>query len=116
MKRSPLRRKSPMPRATKPLRRTKLRAVSPRRRKQNAEYARLRETFLLANPWCQLFCSLFPSPRRSTELHHAAGREGALLLDTRHFKAACSECHTRLHQISPREAREHGFLYEVSTK
>jgi hypothetical protein len=109
-------RRRPMTRPTKPLRRTKLRAVSQKRAKQQAAYAKLRVAFLGEHVTCELFCSLYPKPRRATEVHHAAGKEGALLTDVRHFKAACRECHTRLHQISPREAREHGFLYEVSTK
>jgi hypothetical protein len=62
---------------------------SPKRTVQEAEYRKLRDCFLVANPVCQL-CHILPS----TQVHHMAGREGSLLLYTPWWRAACDGCHS----------------------
>ncbi len=87
-----------------PLRRTKLRAVSPKRAKQNREYATRRRVFLFANPVCQADCS---AP--STQVHHKNGREGELLNDESEWMAICAKHHDWVH-ANPNEARQRGWL------
>lgn len=74
MKRVPLRRRS------------RLRAVSPKRASANRQYRILRAKFLTDNPWCT-----YPGGcgRRSQDVHHRKGRIGPLLLDVSHWSALC---------------------------
>lgn len=47
---------------------------------------------------------------RSQEVHHKAGRIGALLLDEAHLMAICHPCHDYIHtRMSRAEAVERGF-------
>lgn len=69
------------------MRRSRLRPVSARRRRELAEYTKLRRAFLEGRARCE-----FPEGchARSAEVHHKRGREGARLLDVDWWAASCS--------------------------
>lgn len=69
--------------------RSGIRPVSEKRRKQNAEYSRLRKLFLEDHPICQFQGCRQPS----TECHHKRGREGRWLTDVTEFMAICRPHH-----------------------
>ena len=112
MKRTPLKRKTPMKR------------VSKRRQAESKEYMRLREAFLKEHDICQLwmaenniregdwgdrvkaFCMGAP---RSTEIHHVNGRNGSNYLDTSTWMAVCRESHERI-ENNKSWARDNGYL------
>lgn len=78
--------------------------VSAKRRKELVEYSRLRKEFLEANPRC----AVFPN-RKSTQVHHGAGREGPWLLRQEDWLAVSDEGHEWIHQ-NPESAKQRGFL------
>lgn len=87
----------PLPKSTKPLKRTPLKKSNKPIKKQSKKlaadlrkYYPLRDQFLVDNPVCQL--SLPGCTKVSTEVHHAKGR-GKYLLTVETFKAGCSSCH-----------------------
>lgn len=85
------------------LRRTPLRRVSPKRARENREYAKVRARYMEEHPICEA-CH----DRPSTELHHKRGRIGALLADVRFFMAVDTGCH-RFITEHPARAREAGW-------
>ena len=126
MKRTPLKRKTPMKR------------VSKRRQSEYKEYMRKRDAFLIKNPICQLWLTenewessgngiyfhekwghltysdvqvVFGAPR-STEIHHkfCGSNRSAHYLDTNTWLAVCRENHDKIHK-NPKWARENGFLH-----
>jgi len=86
MKRSPLKRKTPLKRSGR------LRPVSKKRAKQNATYKQVREKFLGNNPICQV-CRC----KMASQVHHRRGRFGDRLNEVEFFLAVCFECHERIH-------------------
>ena len=81
---------------------------TPKRARQEREYAKLRVAYLEARPVCQ--ARLLVCTRQATEIHHKAGRIGELLTNTEHFLPICSSCHHYLHdRMSAAEARERGL-------
>lgn len=92
MKRSPLRRKTP------------LKKISAKRRSQSRLYEVVKRKFLLQNPRCQI-CT----DRNSLDVHHRNHREGNLLILTSEWLAVCRPCHRRIHD-HPAWARENGYL------
>lgn len=82
-----------------------MRRNTPKRAKQEREYAKLRRQFLDANPWCQypLECG-----EPATEVHHRKGRVGALLLNMLHWSALCHD-HHRYVTEHPQHAYELGI-------
>lgn len=129
MKRSPLKRKTP------------LRRVSKKRAKDSRIYLEKRKAFLLAHPICQVWLKengwadfaypMFgmyakaespypnyswliadsedlPLAPRSTEVHHTKGR-GKHYLDEKTWLAVSTEGHRKIHQ-NPSWARKMGFL------
>ena len=85
MKRSgPIRRKSPLKRGTTPLRNR-----STKRARQERVYSERVKVWKLENPRC-----CFPGCSSATrDCHHAAGREGELLLEERHWRPVCRRHH-----------------------
>lgn len=122
MKRTPLKRKTPLKRGTTPLKRTKLApGANPLKRsplariskrqvaKLNA-YGKAKAAYLNANPFCEACLPRGAVSRfRSTDIHHSRGRAGELLSDTRFFKALCRPCHDWTHE-NPGSARALGLL------
>ena len=80
---------------------------SPKRILHEAEYSTKRKVFLTKNPMCQAhlvgICTTY-----SSDVHHAAGRVGDLLLDQRYWKALCRACHSYV-ELHPTEAKELGL-------
>jgi len=119
-----MKRKTPLKRYGKPLKRTPLKPASPKRAAQLKEYSRLRKAFLAEHPRCEVRLhaqgrELQPfgkpsdvamqCPMRSDDVHHRAGRMGKMLLDVRFLMAACRSCHDFLHS-NANEARRLGYL------
>jgi hypothetical protein len=111
MKRTPLRRKTPLkakaPKKAKAkpkgLKRTKLKPMSPERRRASTLYRDFRKMFLKERPICER-CS----NRHSRDVHHKKGR-GKHYLDVESWAAVCRECHDWIHG-HPKQAREDGWL------
>ena len=100
-------------------RRKPIKRVSDRRAAQLNEYFGLRERYLAAHPYCEVWlaehameclktASASGAPR-SCEIHHRRGRVGRQLLDTNFFLAVCRANHERIH-ANPKWAYEKGFL------
>lgn len=104
MKRTPLRRKTPLKAGKPSLKRTRLNPVSKKRKNQNAEYIRVRKTYLLLHPLCEL-CS----KSIATDIHHKAGRWKERLTDAENFMALCRDCHEHIHK-NPAWAYGNGYL------
>jgi hypothetical protein len=93
----------------KPTVRKEIPRVSKKRKKQDAEYLKIRMDFLNENKMCQAKlpgCSSF-----ATDVHHTKGGSDRAkhYLDVDSFMAVCRACHNRIHN-SPAEARELGYL------
>lgn len=81
-----------------------IRAVSAKRKKELAEYSRLKAEFLMQNVYCEVFPNLV-----ATEVHHGMGREGRWLLDTSHWHAVSRAGHEKIE--NEREwAAQQGYL------
>jgi hypothetical protein len=98
MKRSPLKRKTPLKRGGK------LRRVSAKRKGQNEVYKDVREKFLTNNPICQV-CRC----KMASQVHHRRGRFGDRLNEVEFFLAVCFECHHEIHH-NPAWAYERGYM------
>jgi hypothetical protein len=99
-----------------------IRKVSKKRKPVNAEYMRLREVFLKANPYCQYelmqrfdtwdFTKIVPQilnfVAASTEVHHRKGR-GKYLLDVGTWMAVSSDGHKAIHN-NPKTSYEKGYM------
>ena len=92
MKRSPLKRKTPMKRGGR------LRPVSKKRAKQNKAYSEFRKDHLSKNPFCEI-CG-----ERATQIHHKRGRFQERLNDTEFFMAVCMACHNWIHRNPDRKS------------
>lgn len=86
---------------------SKIAKSSVKRKEQNKEYKLVRDDYMLAHPYCEGNIS-FICTGKATELHHAGGRVGNLLTDTRYFKALCHACHVWA-ELNPKEAKEMGL-------
>lgn len=117
MKRSLLKRKTPLKRSAKPMRRAST-ALAARRR----QYSKQRKVFLNRpeNQWCPVAAAGLTGhvwlssgrPRleiQTTDVHHRKGRDGKLLLDERYWLAVSRAGHEFIH-ANPNEARKHGWL------
>jgi len=98
MKRTSLKRKTPL-RASRGLQR-----ASKVRRTQLREYSDKRLGFLRTHVLCQV-CER----KISTECHHKRGRIGKRLLDFENCLAVCFDCHKKIHE-RPKWARDMGYL------
>jgi hypothetical protein len=98
MKRSPIKRKTPLKRSGR-----KLRPVSKKRARENRAYTRLREWYLEQNPACEI-CG-----KKATQIHHKRGRFGARLNEKEYFMAICMACHDWIHK-NPMEAYAKGYM------
>lgn len=83
-----------------------MRLFSKKRAKENRQYLKLRAVFLLENPVCKVKGN--GCKGRATEVHHAAGRIGNLLLNTDYFIQICDNCH-RWVELNPKEAKLKGY-------
>jgi len=99
MKRSPLKRTTGLRRSSR------LNRVSPKRRKQLADYTKLRREFLETH----MRCMVGDCTNLAEEIHHMGYRNGARLNDVSKFLATCKQHHNAIHR-NPAWARSHGFL------
>lgn len=90
-------------------RRTPLRPVSDKRRRENATYRTRRDDYLQQHPVCEfpLGCN-----QRATEVHHKRGRFGGRLLDEAFWAASCRE-HNTFAEIRTGEALAIGWLIPI---
>ena len=102
MKKSRLKRKTPLKRGKSRLKRTPLRRRSKKRAKQERKYSSKRADWIKGKR-CAV-CS-----NKATEVHHTNGREGNRLLDEEYWLAVCRICHRAIHE-HPEWARENGYL------
>lgn len=79
---------------------------SSKRRKQEAQYLRDRESFLAARPRCEM--KLHCCTAWATEVHHMRGRVGALLLDQEWWLPGCHACHAAV-TVNPQMAYDLGL-------
>jgi hypothetical protein len=78
--------------------------VSAKKKQGLKEYKKVRADYLSKHPICQVDgCRRFAS-----EIHHRAGRTGALLCNVTHFLAVCRTCHQRI-ELQPAWAKEMGY-------
>jgi len=103
MKRSPLKRKTPLKRSTKPLKRTRLSPVSKKQQKRLRDYSAVRKDYLDEHPVCEACLQ-----RPAEEIHHKEGR-GSKTADPTTFMSICRRCHNWIH-ANPNRAREEGWL------
>lgn len=94
-----------------------LKKVSEKRVKDNQEYAKLRQKFLLGR-----WCAVHGKPCIPQDVHHQQGRVGyadekeiPLLLDTRYWIAVCRTAHEEIER-RPEWAKEQGYSYDRLTK
>jgi len=81
---------------------------TPKRARQEREYAKLRVEYLEAYTSCHAM--LKGCTGRATEIHHKAGRIGELLTNTEHFCPICRNCHDYVtNRMGKEEARERGL-------
>lgn len=106
MKRTPLKRKTPLRgnyrnslKTHRPMRR-----VSKRRAKENKQYTEVRKQYLTEHPRCQV-CS----NAKASDIHHRRGRWKSRLTEVAYFIAVCRPCHERIHH-NPAWAYEVGLL------
>lgn len=119
-----IRRRKPLKRSTKPLRRTPLRRVSNKRRKEGAEYGVKRKAFLEVNQWCGAWRAIVDwmvvndgpawqaapgDVPRSEEVHHVSRRTGTNYLDESTWLAVSAWAHRWIHE-NQGKARAIGLL------
>ena len=97
MKRTPLKRKTPLKRGGR------LNPVSKKRAKQNKVYSIARAEYLEQNPLCEI-CE-----KKADQIHHKRGRFGDRLNEKEFFMAVCMTCHNWIHG-NPIEAYSKGYL------
>lgn len=86
------------------MKRTRLRPMSDRRKRELKEYTAKRAAFLAQRPTCEK-CGR----RQSCDVHQKAGRSGGNYLRVETWAALCRRCHDCIHQ-KPGEARRTGWL------
>ena len=91
------------------LRRTPLRPMSDKRRREREIYLKKRAAFLKLHPVCCVVLDGRKCKARATDIHHKFGRVGANYLDENTWLATCRPHHQFIHQ-NPKEAREVGLL------
>ena len=100
----------------KPKKKSPIKKVSSKRHELNLEYGRLRKSYMLQNPKCEV---LQPSGRvcgkAATDLHHRKGR-AKYFLDARTYLSACRECHSFIHTVEPGWAHRMGYLVKASSQ
>lgn len=79
-----------------------MRARSPKRARQERTYRKLRNAFLLDQPWCAVCGGL------ATQVHHMQGRVGGLLCDVSKWLPVCDGCHREITE-NPAWAVERGY-------
>lgn len=125
MKRTPLKRKTPMKRSQKPLKRTPLKKQSQSKssKEKRASYSKAKKEYMEFDrlngfKHCCEKCKKNVGIE-NLDLHHKAGRTGSSinqygemernLTNKATFMAVCRTCHNWIHE-NPKESREMGWL------
>lgn len=106
MKRSPLRRRTPLRNGGTGLRRTPLKPRSKRQRKRDQEYPVVRVQALIRDKGR---CQREGCCAEATDVHHRRGRVGADLTDLELLVSLCRSCHDECH-ANPAWARSVGLM------
>lgn len=113
MKRSTLKRKTPLARGKPIPRKHRLKPMSDKRRRELVIYLGLIKEQLTEFPFCQvcgpLFFPAYIKPHRANQNHHSMGR-GKYYLDKSTYRSACDKGHHHIHFVDPKRAREVGLL------
>ena len=100
------RKKTPLRRSNKPIRKQSKRSADQMRR-----YKRVRDKYLEENPICQ-----YPGCKsREVTLHHARGRLGSFLTDKRWFRSLCWPHHQEI-ETNPALAKSLGLSFSRLSK
>jgi len=93
------------------LKRSPIKPISDRRKKQNTAYLLARKVYLMeeANKFCPVMKGMFNKLISTTEIHHMNGRENDRLNDRVYWLAVSREGHQWIHS-NPQQARECGWL------
>ena len=109
MKRTPLKRKTPLKRSQKPLKRSPLRKVSPKQSKRLTAYSRLRKDYLNEHPVCQVKGCANPA----SDIHHMGDgvgpKRGSNTNNVDTWLATCRPCHVFI-ESNKSWARANGYL------
>lgn len=110
MKRSPLKRKTPMKRSVTSLKRQAIRRVSEKGRIKSLVYAERRKWFLAQpeNQICPVMLAIFDERRQTSQVHHVLGR-GKYFLDESTWLALSFEGHRWVHD-HPAISFERGWM------
>jgi hypothetical protein len=101
MKRSPLKRRTPLKSGNR------LRRASPKRQREYKEYTQVRNAYLTLHPICER-CK----KAKATDIHHKAGRVGKWLCLDQYFAAFCRSCHNDVHENGVL-ARKQGWIIDT---
>lgn len=94
----------------KPMKRTRLRWVSPAKAKRDRAYNARVRVWKVENPWCKACWPIFGRlPRPTSDCHHMAGRSGPNLMDETTWLPTDRECHDWIGD-NKRAARVLGLL------
>jgi hypothetical protein len=113
MKRTPLKRKTPLKRGTSQLKRTPLNRVSKSKssKERRNNYAKAKKEYMNDRGSKKDFCERcevkFGIDR--LDLHHKAGRAGSKIYEKEFFAVLCRSCHDEVHKF-PKQSREEGWL------
>ncbi len=101
------------------MKRTPLKKVGRKQAAINRSYALLKKAYLDEHPYCEVGRPVSEQDinierdvecgRPASTVHHIRGR-GRHTLDVSTFLSVCALCHHWIHFVSPREARNRGYL------
>ena len=87
---------------------TPIKRVSDKRKKENAEYSKLRKQYLYDHPKCEI--KLIGCTGKATEIHHCSTSHKDFL-NTKTWKATDSHCHSIVERVlSAADRRLNGLL------
>lgn len=115
MRRTPIKRKTPLKRSQKPIARNKRpNPISEKQKIRNQQYNERRPIFLRNNPVCKMAINS-NCTRVATEVHHKEGRIGDNFLNESTWLPACDSCHKHATEHSA-EAIENGISNRRNTE
>lgn len=80
--------------------------VSDKQSKRIAEYVKVKDDYLRLNPWCEMH----GKPCKACDIHHAKGKIGSLLTETKFFVGVCRPAHNWIHD-NPTLALRDGYSF-----
>lgn len=86
------------------MKKSPLRKLSGKRRKQTNEYIKARRKYLEEHMVCEMCLQA-----EATQIHHKAGRTGERLLKEEWWLAACQNCHSFVHS-NPEASMNSGWI------